>query len=191
MTESEPRTETEAQQWTRLRQIMYQPSVVWLATDDQGRRWLTDQYVVYDVTQLEALYCYDSSYDVVWPDGAYQLMATGKERFRPRDDSHVVHIQEWLKIATEKPWYYTHPSEWSVAEHPGKAMLWVSGNEPCLFGESTWSAIHKHYPDVAAQYTPEGNLFRFSLDGKPFAYAAGIQIPEGQERVAQAIAEVA
>ena len=114
-----PAEETEQQQWTRLRQIMYQPSEVWLVTDAQGRRWLTDKYVLYDVTNLEALYYYDPSYGMQWDDGAYQLMATGKERFRPRETAHTIDIDAWLAIVNAHEWHDTRPTEWSVAEHPG------------------------------------------------------------------------
>jgi hypothetical protein len=78
-------------------------------------------------------------------------------------------------------------------------MLWVYVSAdrwatPCVLGESTWTAISRHYPGVGVQHAADGpNLFRFidPSDGYPLCFAAGIQIPEGQESVASAIAGAA
>lgn len=172
----------------RIRSIMYEPSTVWLATEHSGDRWLTDQFVMLRITGAEVLYCYDTSYDVQWEDGAYQLMANGQWRMKDRDSIPEPDIEAYLKIQDSKPWYYATPSEWSVAEHPGKAMLWVHGGIPCLLGESTWAAIKRHYSEVTVEYAPEGNLFRFRSEGATFCYAAGIRIPSGQGDVAYEIA---
>ena len=196
----------------RIRGIMYEPSSVWLATENSGDRWLTDQFVLYNVTDAEVLYCYDCSYDVYWPDGPYQLMASGDWRMKDRDSIPEPDIEAWFEVTSATDWRAATPTEWSVAEHPGKAMLWVAGDGvPCLLGESTWTAIKRHHPEVEVTLHPERNLFRFSAprhvrydadanpepcvayecDGcvvAPFAFAAGIQIPEGQEDVAYEIA---
>jgi len=195
--------------WGRLRQVMYEPATVWLSTDYGGDRWLTDQFVLYRVTGYEELFCYDSSYDVVWPDGPYQL--TVSKGFKPRKSVPQPDIDGYFAKLEDKTWEPTSPSEWSVAEHPGKAMLWMYGSgsvrPSCLLGESTWTALRRHHPDATVEYTSEGNIFRFSeifhidpeddcMDGEcactgiPFAFAAGIRVPEGQEHVANAIAAV-
>src|SRR5579859_4718903 len=185
---------------------MYQPSAVWLATDYAGDRWLTDQFVVYNITGIDALYCYDSSYDVQWPDGPYKLVqAKGFRELRQRDSIPQPDIEGYLKLMGERNWQLAEPTEWSVAEHPGKAMLWLAGG-PCLLGESTWTAIRKHYPGVVVEWAPNkgAGVFRFSIavhidpdddcaagqcgcEAVPFGYAAGIRCPEGQEGIADAI----
>src|SRR5215472_17217302 len=130
----------------RIRSIMYEPSSVWLCTDAQNERWLTDQFVLLNVTGAEALYCYDSSYGIEWPDGPYQLMATGQWRMQERDSIPEPDIEAYFEVLARKVrWCHVEPTEWSVAEHPGKAMLGVSEDTPCLLGESTWTAIHRHY----------------------------------------------
>jgi len=191
----------------RIRSIMYEPSSVWLATEYSGRRWLTDQFVLYDVTGAEVLHCYDTSYDVVWPDGPYQLMATGVWRAQTRDSIPEPDIEAYFRnLAGKVSWRPARPTEWSVAEHPGKAMLWISEEVPCLLGESTWTAIKRHHPDVVVEYghSDSFNVFRFSEvrhdpdceEGGvhcghrpvPFCFAAGIRVPEGQEDVAYEIA---
>lgn len=210
--------------WARLRQVMYEPSTVWLSTDYGGDRWLTDQFVLYRVTGYAELSDYDFhtclNYEP-WlgyepledecscpeeiPDGPYQL--TVSRGFKPRKSVPQPDIEGYFQNLAKKSWCPTFPGEWSVAEHPGKAMLWTYEGKPCLLGESTWTALKRHHPDVIVEYTPEGNIFRFSevfhvdpeddcMDGScncqeiPFAFAAGIQIPDGQEHVAEAIAAV-
>lgn len=186
----------------RLRSIMYEPSAVWLASDYGGDRWLTDQYVLYNVTDSEVVRDLE--------DGAYQLMASGEWRAEARDSVPPPDVQAYLEIVSAYDWRAAQPTEWSIAEHPGKAMLWAAGG-PCLLGESTWTSIKRHYPDVEVDWAPnEGaGLFRFwycpyhvDPDGDcaggdcacpevVFAYAAGIRVPEGQEEVASAVAAAA
>lgn len=214
--------------WGRLRQVMYEPSAVWLSTDYGGDRWLTDQFVLYRVTGYDELSAYDfhvclgydpslgyeplegecSCPDVI-PDAPYQL--TVSKGFKPRKSVPQPDIDGYFAKLEDKIWMPARPSEWSVAEHPGKAMLWTFGagsvRPPCLIGESTWTALKRHHPDAVVEYTPEGNIFRLSevrhidLEGDcaasecaclsvPFAFVAGIQVPEGQEHVAGAIAAV-
>lgn len=165
----------------RIRAIMYQPSKVWLATENSGDRWLTDQFVMLNVTDTEVV-------DGL-PDGAYQLMATGAWRAEERDSVPEPDIEGYFKVMASHTWYRAEPSEWSVAEHPGKAMLWSAHGAACLLGESTWASIKRHHPDCMVSYAHnrKAGVFRFSDGPFPFAYAAGIQIPEGQECVAHAI----
>lgn len=201
-------------EWAQLRQIMYQPSTVWLCTENSGDRWLTDQFVLLNVTD-------DPSFEVCsecksgricgecppgYPDGPYKLTASNGPQQRasvPEPD-----IEAWFTRAAESKWRRVKPTEWSVAEHPGKAMLWAywcaGGGAPCLFGESTWTALKRHHPEVEVDYALDLNLFRFSemphevtpecSEGTcmcvltPFCYAAGIRVPDGQEDVACAIA---
>ena len=192
----------------RIRSIMYEPSKVWLATEHCGDRWLTDQFVLYDVTGAEVLQCYDESYGIEWPDGPYQLMATGQWRANRRDSIPEPDIEAFLRIMAGHIWYLAEPTEWSVAEHPGKAMLWNVGGMPALLGESTWSAIKRHHPDCVVEFALNlhAGTFRFSqamchgpaeacetheCDCRmvPFAFAAGIEIPEGQEEIALTLTE--
>jgi hypothetical protein len=133
-------------------------------------------------------------------------MATGDWRMKERDSVPEPDIETYFGIVGDGPWLLAHQTEWSVAEHPGKAMLWAYDAYPCLLGEATWTAIKRHHPGVFVEYHATRNLFRFSemehepLCGEPgsivcrcplvtFAYAAGIRMPEGQEDVAHAIAQ--
>lgn len=187
---------------------MYEPSKVWLSTDLGGQRWLTDQFVLYDVTDADVLYCYDTSYDVVWPDGPYQLMATGEWRIQTRDSIPEPDIETYFELMNAQEWSPCRPSEWSVAEHPGRAMAWTANGRPCLLGEPTWTAIRRYHPEATVEWAPnEGaGTFRFrevQHDGcdeddevycghRPivFAFAAGIRVPEGQEEIAREIARL-
>lgn len=216
--------------WARLRQVMYQPSAVWLSTDSEGRRWLTDQFVVYDVTGFEELGTYDFhvclGYDPALgyepvegectcpdeevPDGPYQL--TVSKGFKPRVSVPEPDIRGYLALMGTRNWRHSEPSEWSVAEHPGKAMLWIADwtadSSYCLLGESTWTALKRNHPGVLVEWAPNkgAGVFRFLgmpaehqsclLEAEdvycghrplPFAYAAGIRVPEGQEGVAAAM----
>lgn len=177
-----------------LRQVMYQPSACWLSTDASGHRWLTDMYVLLDVTHAESLKSLE--------DGPYKMTVSNGPQ--SRETPEVFNAEAYLSGLADRLWRPASPTEWSVAEHPGKAMLWASEGSVCLIGESTWTAVQRHYPGAVVEYTHRGNLFRFSevahldLDGDcqsgecscgivAFAYAAGIQVPEGQEGVADSI----
>ena len=163
----------------RLRQIMYQPSACWLSTEYSGDRWLTDQFVLLNVTDEESVE------GVV--DGPVKL--TASNGVQPRDSVPEPDIEAYFATIADADWRPAVPTEWSVAEHPGKAMLWVRlGGYPCLLGETTWAQIKRHYPEVKVHYAHDRNLFRFKLDDTPFCFAAGIQIPDGQEGVAEHIA---
>lgn len=187
-------------EYTALRQIMYQPSAVWLATENSGDRWLTDQFVLLDVSDMD-------EFDEL-PDGPYKLSVSEGPRHRegvPEPD-----IEAWFTRVAQCAWRSARPSEWSVAEHPGKAMLWVSGSQsmlPCLMGEPTWTAIKRHHPEVEIDYASDLNMFRFAewshditqecAEGTcmcvitPFCWASGIRIPDGQEDAAWALAGIA
>lgn len=173
---------------TRLRQIMYEPSAVWLATWAGERRWLTDGYVMLDVTDSPALE------DEEVPDGGYKLVAS--KGFDPRDAVPEPDLDKYFERLDEiAEWHVVKPSEWSVAEHPGKAQLWIYNApgfkpQPCLLGESTWTQLKRHHADAIVEYSPERNTFRFT-EGLPFCFAAGIRVPDGQEFVAAAIARKA
>jgi hypothetical protein len=188
------------QELTRLRAIMYEPSAVWLGTWAGERRWLTDGYVMLDVTDSAALE------DEYIADGGYKLVAS--KGFESRDTIPEPDLDVYFARMDElADWHPVKPSEWSVAEHPGKAMLWVAkpGDYPfpCLLGEPTWTAIKRNHPDCLVEYSEETNVFRFSEvqhDGcepeaycgcrpMPFCFAAGIRVPEGQDDVAHAIAQ--
>lgn len=197
----------------RIRSIMYEPSKVWLVTEPNGVRWLTDQYVLLDVSNAQVIEGVK--------DGSYQLMSTGEWRLEERDSIPAPDVAAYLARRERDDWRPAEPTEWSVAEHPGKAMLWsVELREPigdydtairgaCLLGEPTWAAIKRHYPQVVVDWAPNesAGVFRFSnvwhLDPEDdcagggcdcpdytFAYAAGIRIPEGQEKIAEAIVGV-
>lgn len=184
----------------RLRGIMYEPSCVRLSTraDDDGR-YLTDGYVMLDVTDSPAV-------DGV-EDGRYRLMAPPNQRFKPLDGPNEFDADGYFARLADAEWAPAEPSQWSVAEHPGKAMLFsvethslpgdplgdVVGTEPALMGEETWRTLRRHYEDANAEYAVSGvdlNIFRILSGDLVIAYVAGIQIPTGQEGIAQAIAEL-
>jgi hypothetical protein len=184
--------------YAALRQIMYQPSAVWLATEYSGDRWLHDQWVMLNVTGNSALRYEDATDSELElgeiPDGAYKLMADQKLGLQPRDSIPQADLEAYFAGILGE-WRPANPTQWSVAEHPGKAMLWEARGSgvqlPCLLGESTWTAIKRHYPDCEVHWQPRRNLFQFSERGSfPFCFAAGIQVPTGQERIAVEIARL-
>ena len=177
-----------------MRAIMYQPTKVWLATQANGDRWLTDQFVLLKITESQDFQPF--------PDGAYKLtVSKGPET---RDAQAWPYIEGYLKALSGRDWKDAVPTDWSVAEDEvNKARLWSAEGEPCLFGESTWTEIRRYHPEVNVEYSYRGNgIFRFmELDHsahhgephqcdclpRPFAYAAGIRIPDGNEVAAKAI----
>lgn len=178
--------------WRQMRAIMYQPTEVWLVTDKDGERWLTDQYVLLKVTAAEEF--------GELADGAYKIAFVSKGP-EPREAPVDFDINGYLASMQEREWWPADPTMWSVIEdYQGKAMLWDANSTPVLMGEPTWSAIKRHYPGVLVEHSWRGNsVFRFShqfakgstfADGtewQTFAYAAGIKMPEGQLGTAAAI----
>lgn len=192
------------QEWTRLRAILYEPSSVWLASWTASERWLTDQYVMLDVTdspafeesaRAESELSDPSTSDEYIPDGSYKLVAS--KGFEPKALGWEPDLDVYFAAMDQlADWLPAQPTEWSVAEHPGKAQLWtykIAGEyqdepRPCLLGESTWTAIKRNHPDAVVEYSQEINVFRFTDDKRVFCFAAGIRIPTGQGGAAQAIA---
>lgn len=175
---------------TRLRALLYTSRDVALATDDRdGRRYLCDRYVMLDVTHSVAI--------AEVADGIYKLVAS--KGFEPREG------EDWLNggvvdffdhAEAGAIWTAVTPTQWSVAEHPGKAMLLVAGTVPCLIGESTWTALHRHYREPLVEYNVAGgNMFRAKsrVAGVIYGilgYVAGIRIPDGQVEIARQIADL-
>ena len=181
-------------EWTRLRALLYETHEVSLSTDDRdGHRWLTDRYVLLDITGSVAAEGVD--------DGIYKLVQSKGFEARAGALRNFLGggIVDYLeKVESGALWAPVIHSQWSVAEHPGKAMLLVAEtpwpNTPCLMGESTWTTLHRHYPECRVEYDvcSNRNLFRVS---EPYyksytvrAYVAGIRVPTGQGNIASAIA---
>lgn len=182
-------------EWTRLRALLYEGYDLALCTDDRdSHRWLTDRYVLLDVTGSPAVEALE--------DGVYKLVQS--KGFQPIEghrnylDGGIV---DYLNnVETGAWWAPVVPSGWSVAEHPGRAMLLACNGAPVLIGESTWTQLHRHYDKPLVQYDVKSgrNLFRvaepppakFAEIGRVVAYVAGIRIPDGQEEIARAIAEL-
>jgi hypothetical protein len=95
---------------------MYQPSAVWLSTVYGDERWLTDQFVLYNVTGFHELYYYDPSYGPEWQftDGAYQLSVS--KGFKERDSVPEPDLDSWFeRVYSVSDWVRAEPTEWSVA----------------------------------------------------------------------------
>jgi squalene cyclase len=163
---------------------MYQPNSVMLQQARSGKWWLTDMYVMLNVTG-------DPGVAGLEP-GEYRIMGSGEMR---ELSTRVMDVDGYLyNIAGQCRWREAEPTEWSVAEHPGKAMLFSvrqTGTGKiqryALLGEGTWTALTKYHPVKALYYSQRNNLFLFDMDTHS-AYVAGIRCPEGQEKVAEAIA---
>lgn len=200
-----PSSETErASYWRQMREIMYQPLEVWLATDKAGNRWLTDQYVMLDITGSEEF--------AELPDGAYKIAFISKGP-EPREAPVDFDVEKYIERINHHHWWPATPTKWSFEESANdRAMLWDTYDVAAL-GRDTWKAISRFYPDCkvecASWKDDEGHrrsVFRFfypstlppgvevegdRLVGTPtttgtfgtrpghiFAYAASIRIPE-------------
>lgn len=189
-------------EWTRLRALLYETHELALTTDQRdGHRWLTDRYVLLDVT--------DSMAAEGVPDGCYKLVqARGFEPRTHEFENETLALANYLGggivdylegVERGAVWRPVFASEWSVAEHPGKAMLLSCDSWPVLMGEQAWTTLHRHYDNPLVQYDRNSarNLFRVRDIHKPMdgrsdvvAYVAGIRIPEGQEVIAKSIAKL-
>jgi hypothetical protein len=166
---------------------MYEPLRVQLATAENGQRWLTDGFVMLDVSA--SLVLVSDITNLPWRDGVFKL--TAAHGLTPRDEILGFKVDEALELAErDAKWVLAEPTQWSVAEHPGKAMLFSADGLPCLLGESTWTALHKAYerPGVEYNTSEDHNLFRVSADWTVVAYIAGIRCPEGEEDHAKLLA---
>jgi hypothetical protein len=165
-------------EFMRLRKILLESSVILVTMP--YHRWLTDHFVLLDVTDSDAVTDKD--------DGTYRLTATSGLTYK---DKPSFDAPAFFKVLHSLPaWQKTAPTGWSITESEAKATILTDGTEPYAINEDTWKAVWTYYPDaeIEASWGPKMRMFRV-WDGFQFiAYIAGVDIPREYREAANAIA---
>jgi hypothetical protein len=165
----------------KLRKLFIEPGAVTLATDDVNQRWLTDQFVIIDVTDLR----------LTEPDGRYRLMTS---ELRSLDQASHDVTAYLTKVEYGAVWEKVIPTGWSVTADPAKAALvYVTATRALAINEALMLEFLRQYPegyfehDVTVREKISRRVFRFGTDAKVIAYVAGIAIPPEHLATAKAI----
>ncbi len=161
----------------KLRKLFIEPGAVTLATDDVNQRWLTDQFVIIDVTDLR----------LTEPDGRYRLMTS---ELRSLDQASHDVTAYLTKVEAGAVWEKVIPTGWSVTADPAKAALvYVTATRALAINEALMLEFLRQYPEGYFEYNTHGTrrVYRFGTDAKVIAYVAGIVIPPEQLATAKAI----
>ncbi len=161
----------------KLRKLFIEPGAVTLATDDVNQRWLTDQFVITDVTDLR----------LTEPDGRYRLMTS---ELRSLDQASHDVTAYLTKVEAGAVWEKVIPTGWSVTADPAKAALvYVTATRALAINEALMLEFLRQYPEGYFEYNTHDRLrvYRFGTDAKVIAYVAGIVIPPEQLATAKAI----
>lgn len=167
--------------------------------DRTAQRWLSDRYVMLDVTSNRALMLPDGDEAL---DGMYKLTA-GKgliplaaEFIAPNTPGLLDMIE-----GNTPDWYQMHRTRWSMADDDAKKMLcYTTRNfhtEPLAINEGIWTEMEQHFKPadmerslVKFEYAP-GRPYRVSYGGEVVAYVATADFPKGMNLEARKIVEVA
>lgn len=206
----------------RLRTLLLFPNDVHLVTRQvvatktraalvETQRWLSDRYVMVNVTDSAALRITDESEYAVpghpqdFPDGGYKLMAS--KGFTPKPDAFLPDTAGLLNsIERSGNWELLHRTEWSMADSDAKLMLAYTKElykhapalnkvEPVAVNEGIWDAFITAFKDDTAEpvlfeYCPD-RPYRVSHAGRIVGYIASAEFPDKTMREdAQRVAEV-
>jgi hypothetical protein len=175
---------------------MVEPGNVYLASVE-GRIWLTDQFVILDVTGFSAVQELE--------DGWYRIVASGANAgLRPREKGPSLNIANWIKEIRGRSYCPATATEISFTDSEAKAMLlFVEVSEPIdrawptairypvAMNEDVWRSFKTAWPDAKLSHPGYAGPFRISIPGhKELAYVEPIQIPEHLQPVAVAIIDV-
>lgn len=116
---------SERKAFAQLYRIMVEPGTVYVVTDPKGRRWITDTYVMLDVTDFAAIVGTDHK------DGRYSLLATIGLRWT--DDS-VPDVDAYFASVEHAGarWTQVRETEWSLRDDRAR-LLWGADSEGACY----------------------------------------------------------
>jgi len=167
----------------RLRSLLkVNPKEAHLITHKDEQRWLSDRYVMVNVTGDLALSpeaFNGAPFSGEMPDGTYHLTAAKglvPHEFLPSDTGKLIDALE-----SREGWRRVHRTQWSVADSKAKLMLVYAqaGNGtmiggplkrvPMAINEGIWTAFEQAFWDELV-------TFETLLDGYPFRVSAGNRV---------------
>ena len=183
-------TTLDRQQWSRLRSLFIEPGEVELMTDTsdvEPRRWMTDKYVMLDVTRNPALGGPDEL-----PDGMYRVTASKGpvplDRHAGRD---VVSCLQAFEAGAD--WWAVHETRWTLRDDRAQ-LIYVCNpvgfqRVPLAIDRDVFEAFKAAYQDAVYQATPVVGhsirvLPRVKASGRtlaPAAYIQPVRIPDGRQ----------
>lgn len=188
-------TADDRREFGRLRSLLINPGSVEILHSGRGERtWMTDRFVMIDITGSRAL-------AAGMPDGEYRLMASKGFQFSERGP--LVNMATYLAKMSGLTWYAAHATRWSITDSQAKAMILVaelppehSGHEaqgarrvPLAMNEDVWQSVRASYPGAELAHTGRrGDPFRITVDEQVIGYVQAVQIPPQLQSTAQIIA---
>lgn len=168
---------------------MTRPATVQLMRHD-GRAWLTDKYVMLDVTSSPAIDGLDG--------GWYRLTST--KGLTARDGIEVIDVAAYLAHVRHFQMYPVTPTPWCIRHNKAKAMLCyvtvrlgvrstdtLTERIPLGINEDLWDDFLLSYPNATLAHSGyDGPFVVSSSSVKEQAFIEPVRIP--QERQAEAIA---
>jgi hypothetical protein len=170
------------------------------------QRWLSDKYVMVNVTGSPALRVPDppgmvdshSTVEMELPDGAYKL--TAAHGLQPSSGWLVPDTAGLLSFleSRDAKWSPMYRTQWSIADSPAKLMLAYADvvNKECplksyrvavAVNEGIWAAFEAAFPGCRFEWR-EGDPYRVTdADGRIVGYVAKARVPEDEEATAQRI----
>lgn len=189
-------TADDKREYARLRSLLINPASVEVLHSGGGERvWMTDRFVMIDITDSRAL-----REDM--PDGEYRLMASRGFQFSQRGP--LVNMAVYLAKMRSLAWHPAYATQWSVTDSQAKAMLlyvdlpqrrsWhevePARRVPLAMNEDVWQSIVTSYPGAELAHTgSRGDPFRVTTGAQVVGYVQVIPIDSQLEKTAQIIAD--
>ena len=179
----------EKREFARLRRLLVEPNTIWVATID-GRRFLTDLFVLLDVTDSPAIGDWIE-------DGTYNLKSNlGLVR---AVDALMPKVADRISGLGDCDYWEVLPTGFSLRNDHALLVYAIAirqipahGPEPAraeayripfAINAEAWEIFHTENESVVFEHDDKPNHpFRVMAEGKFIAYIVGTVIPEGTKR---------
>jgi hypothetical protein len=190
----------ERKQYSRLRSLLIEPGNVYVCRA-QGRTWLTDKYVVLDVTGFPAVSEVEEGWYRIVASGANAGFRKPDKKTSAENETAVWHLNigRWLKEMRERDYWPVTPTGISFTDSEAKAFLLITSTlgplgasirMPVAMHEDVWQGFRQAWPDATLSHPGYADPFRVSIPGnEDLAYIYGVTIPNRLHRIVLAIIE--
>jgi hypothetical protein len=163
-------------------------------------RWLSDRYVMVNVTDDKALHAdlgdeYPDGGELM--DGMYKLTA-GKGLVSCDELPYSDSLAMLDSIERQGAWWVMERTQWQVADSPANLMLayatrfggeeWGWSRLPLAVNDGIWAAFAAAFPGARFEYCPE-RPYRVTHHETTVGYIASAHLPEDQLEIAQTIVD--
>jgi hypothetical protein len=192
----------ERKEYSRLRSLLIEPGNVYVCRA-QGRTWLTDKYVVMDVTGFPVTRELEEGWYRIVASGANAGFRTPDKKSSAENETAVWHlnIANWFKEVRERDYWPVTPTGISFTDSEAKAFLLIADTAygspyaphtriPVAMHEDVWQGFRQAWPDATLSHPGYADPFRISIPGnEDLAYVYGVAIPERLHKIVLAITD--